>query len=127
MFIIPWYRAEELPSVKAAKKAIADWSRREKERHHIFPRAYEAYFRRIGIDIHQYTLLVDVVEHRRVHAGKNGGPWNRDWFNWIPQNGRSAKRADYFRHGGEMVERYGLIGIPMTYWQRLSLAAAAGE
>ncbi|WP_456094097.1 SitA6 family polymorphic toxin lipoprotein [Myxococcus guangdongensis] len=127
VFIIPWYRRDELPSVKAAKKAIADWKRREKERHHIFPRAFADYFRGVGIDIHQYTLLVDVAEHRRVHAGKDGGPWNQDWFRWIQANQLRATRAAHFRHGGAMVERYGLIGVPMTYWQRLALSAASGE
>ncbi|NTX39368.1 TIGR02269 family lipoprotein [Myxococcus sp. CA033] len=127
VFIIPWYRRDKLPSVKAARKAIADWSRREKERHHIFPRAFEGYFATIGIEIHQYTLLVGVAEHRRVHEGKDGGPWNRDWFDWIQANRLRATRADHFRHGGRLVERYGLLGVPMTYWQRLSLAAAAGE
>lgn len=127
VFIIPWYRRESLPSVAAARKAIADWHRREKERHHIFPRAFEAYFKGVGIDIHQYTLLVDVAEHRRVHAGREGGPWNQDWFDWIRANQLSATRADHFQHGGRMVERDGLIGVPMTYWQRLTLSAATGE
>ncbi|NTX67634.1 TIGR02269 family lipoprotein [Myxococcus sp. CA051A] len=127
VFIIPWYREDDLPSVKAARKAIADWSRREKERHHIFPRAFEAYFRRNDIDIHQYTLLVDVAEHRRVHAGKDGGPWNQDWRVWIESQRRQPPRAAYFRHGGVMVERYGLIGVPMTYWQKLAVTAASGE
>nr|WP_323395768.1 TIGR02269 family lipoprotein [Myxococcus guangdongensis] len=127
VFIIPWYRADDLPSVKAAKKAIADWKRRAKERHHIFPRAFADYFQGVGIDIHQYTLLVDVEVHRRVHAGKHGGPWNRDWRLWIQGHRGPPSRAEHFRYGGTMVERYGLIGVPMTYWQRLSLAAAAGE
>ncbi|MBZ4400272.1 MULTISPECIES: TIGR02269 family lipoprotein [unclassified Myxococcus] len=127
VFIIPWYRKEELPSVKAARKAISEWKRREKERHHIFPRAFEAYFRRNGIDIHKYTLLVDVAEHRRVHAGNDGGPWNRDWRMWIESQRTPPSQAAHFRHGGVMVERYGLIGVPMTYWQKLAMTAAAGE
>ncbi|NTX08737.1 TIGR02269 family lipoprotein [Myxococcus sp. CA051A] len=127
VFIIPWYRRDSLPSVKAARKAIADWSRREKERHHIFPRAFEAYFRGVGIDIHQYTLLVDVAEHRRVHAGTAGAPWNKDWYDWIRAHQLDATREDHFQQGGRMVERYGLIGVPMTYWKRLALSAAAGD
>ncbi|TQF13451.1 TIGR02269 family lipoprotein [Myxococcus llanfairpwllgwyngyllgogerychwyrndrobwllllantysiliogogogochensis] len=124
VFIIPWYRRDDLPSVKAAKKAIAEWSRREKERHHIFPRAFEEYFRRSDIDIHQYTLLVDVAEHRRVHEGKDGGPWNRDWRKWIDANRFTATRDDHFKQGGRMITKYGLIGMPMTYWQTLRLYSA---
>ncbi|WP_434223582.1 SitA6 family polymorphic toxin lipoprotein [Myxococcus faecalis] len=127
VFIIPWYRREELPSATSVRKAIAEWKRRPKERHHIFPRAFQPYFATIGIEIHKYTLLVAVEEHQRVHAGANGGPWNRDWRIWIDENRDTASRADHFRQGGKMVERYGLVGMPTTYWQRLSLLTASGE
>jgi len=127
VFIIPWYRRETLPSAKAVRKAIAEWTRLPKERHHIFPRAYRWYFTRVGIDIDKYTLLVAVEEHRRVHAGVDGGPWNQDWWAWIRANQDSASREDHFLQGGKMVARYGLMGMPMTYWQKLSLLTAAGE
>lgn len=127
VFVIPWYRREDLPSAKSVRKAIAEWQRRPKERHHIFPRALESYFTSVGIEIHKYTLLVAVEEHKRVHAGGNGGPWNRDWRVWIAENRDTASREDYFLQGGKMVERYGLVGMPMTYWQRLSLLTASGE
>ncbi|MCP3101666.1 TIGR02269 family lipoprotein [Myxococcus sp. K15C18031901] len=121
VFIIPWYRRDELPSVKAARKAIAEWTKRPKERHHIFPRAFAGYFEFVGIDIHQYTLLVAVEEHQRVHAGGKGGPWNRDWRKWIEANRISATRDDHFKQGGRMIAKYGLLGMPMTYWETLRL------
>ncbi|NTX66212.1 TIGR02269 family lipoprotein [Myxococcus sp. CA051A] len=124
VFVIPWYQREELPSVKAARKAIAEWTRRPKERHHIFPRAFAGYFEFVGINIHQYTLLVAVDEHHRVHAGENGGPWNRDWRKWIDANRFTATRDDHFKQGARMISKYGLIGMPMTYWQTLRLYSA---
>ena len=43
--------------MKSARQAIAEWTKQPKERHHIFPRAYEQYFTGIGVNIHDYTLI----------------------------------------------------------------------
>ncbi|MCK8502769.1 TIGR02269 family lipoprotein [Myxococcus fulvus] len=117
-------RPEELPSQKALRKARAEWEQVPKEKHHIFPRAFEDYFVRQGINIHEFALAIDVKRHKELHRGERGAPWNAEWSAFIevlPRDiGRRETRRRLFEHASSMIQRYRLVGMPMSYWQALT-------
>ncbi|GEN11671.1 Myxococcus xanthus paralogous lipoprotein family TIGR02269 [Myxococcus fulvus] len=123
-------RPQELPSQKELRKARKEWEQATKEKHHIFPRAFADYFASRQINIHEYVLAIDVKRHKEIHGGGHGAPWNADWLQYITQVEREANleggprpaevRQRLFDFGGLMVQRYRLVGMPMTYWQQLT-------
>ncbi|MCP3164997.1 SitA6 family polymorphic toxin lipoprotein [Myxococcus qinghaiensis] len=121
--VIEWHRKEELPSQTRLRKAYSEWASRPKEKHHIFPRAFERYFDARGINIHEYALAIDVAHHRKIHEGPGGGPWNQEWRAYIErrQGSRPPRRDELFAQASGMIVRYGLVGMPMSYWQQLSV------
>ncbi|NVJ21205.1 TIGR02269 family lipoprotein [Myxococcus sp. AM011] len=124
VFVIRWERPEELPSQKQIRKAYEEWEKVPKEKHHIFPRAFESYFAQQGINIHEYAIAIDVKRHKEIHRGESGAPWNADWEDHILRlegaslSPRDAKRR-HFEHAGYMIQKYRLVGMPMSYWQQL--------
>ncbi|MCE9672101.1 TIGR02269 family lipoprotein [Myxococcus stipitatus] len=124
-------RPEELPSQKALRKAREEWEKVPKEKHHIFPRAFEVYFNRQGINIHEYTLAIDVKRHKEIHGGSYGAPWNEDWRRFIERLEMETRKKNrptpsevrqrLFDFGGLMIQKYRLVGMPMSYWQQLTL------
>ena len=124
VLVFQWYRPEELPSQQQARRILEAWRQRPKERHHIFPRAFERYFKDRGINIHEWVLVLDVAEHKRIHHGANGGPWNKDWEVWIRRTEFRASKAAHFAQASLMIQRYNLWGLPGTYWQRFELPPA---
>ncbi|MCK8499409.1 SitA6 family polymorphic toxin lipoprotein [Myxococcus fulvus] len=122
-------RPEELPSQKTLRTARREWEQATKEKHHIFPRAFEPYFNRRGINIHEYTLAIDVKLHKQIHGGASGAPWNADWRQYIERIERDALedgasgaevRKQLFEFAGGMIQKYRLVGMPMSYWQQLT-------
>ncbi|MFP2907897.1 TIGR02269 family lipoprotein [Pyxidicoccus sp. 3LFB2] len=124
VLIIQWYRPEELPSQQQARRILEAWRQRPKERHHIFPRAFALYFKTKGINIHEWVLMLDVAEHKRIHHGPNGGPWNQDWYAWIQSTQQLALQPEHFEQASLMNQKYNLWGLPLTYWQRFELPPA---
>jgi hypothetical protein len=61
------------------------------EKHHIYPQELKQWFVEAGIDIHQWTLALEVEEHRRIHRGANGGPWNEAWRRFRNANRGATK------------------------------------
>ncbi|MCE9667772.1 TIGR02269 family lipoprotein [Myxococcus stipitatus] len=125
VFVIRWHRREELPSQKALRKAREAWEKVPKEKHHIFPRAFEKYFEEQGINIHEYALAIDVKRHKEIHGGgAEGAPWNKDWSDYIERlNKRLPKRETrrlLFERAGYLIQKYRLVGMPMSYWQQLT-------
>jgi len=117
-------RPEELPSQKALRKAREEWEKAPKEKHHIFPRAFEAYFREQGINIHEVVLLIEVKRHKELHSGFQGAPWNADWAALIDKLllervSKDEARRRLMEHAGYMIRKYRLLGMPMSYWQQL--------
>ncbi|NTX40393.1 TIGR02269 family lipoprotein [Myxococcus sp. CA033] len=122
VLVIPWHRAEELPSQARLRKAYAEWASVPKEKHHISPRALENYFTLRGINIHEFALAIDVRRHRQIHDGKDGGPWNADWRAFIEAKERGISKAtkwELMEHAGFMIQKYHLVGMPLSYWTKL--------
>ncbi|MCP3104944.1 TIGR02269 family lipoprotein [Myxococcus sp. K15C18031901] len=124
VFVIRWKRSEELPSQKVLREARQAWEKVPKERHHIFPRAFEDYFAQQGINIHEYALAIDVKRHKEIHGGAAGAPWNKDWSDFIlgldPDLPKREIRRLLFERAGYMLQKYRLVGMPMSYWQQLT-------
>ena len=87
----------------------------------MFPQAFKDHFTLKGINIHKYVLLVDAEVHARIHRDAKGGPWNKDWKDFIEDEGDRAKIPRHFEHASWMIQKYGLFGLTMTYWQQVDL------
>ncbi|RKH95308.1 TIGR02269 family lipoprotein [Corallococcus sp. AB004] len=122
VMVFRWHPREKLPSELRREKAQQEWAKRPKERHHIFPQALKDEFVRKGIDIHQYVIAIDAELHARIHKGERGGPWNADWRIFINRQEDTAPMSVYFEHASWMIQKYGLFGLTMTYWQQVDLA-----
>ncbi len=60
--------------------------------HHLFPQQFEDEFDDLGIDVHQYTVLLPPELHQLLH--QEG--WNHAWDRWLgeaQENGYSADDA----------------------------------
>jgi uncharacterized lipoprotein (TIGR02269 family) len=91
------------------------------QKHHIFPQAEDlaSWFKRRGIDIHQYTLLIPEHVHRRIHAGgPRGGLWNEAWREFQAANrDREPSRDEIYRHAGMLIFRFELSGPVRPYFR----------
>ncbi|RKH35381.1 TIGR02269 family lipoprotein [Corallococcus praedator] len=121
VMVFRWHPREKLPSELRREKAREEWAKRPKERHHIFPQAFKAHFEFKKINIHQYVVAIDAEVHARIHRGERGGPWNQDWNDFIEARGSRADIPLHFEHASWMIQKYGLFGLSMTYWQQVDL------
>ncbi|MBZ4394533.1 TIGR02269 family lipoprotein [Myxococcus sp. AS-1-15] len=91
------------------------------EKHHIFPQARDLadWFEQQGVKIHSYTMPIPLHVHRRIHDGTGrGGAWNDAWRDFIRTSPR-ASPEEIFRHAGELIHRFDLIGGPIQpYYSR---------
>jgi uncharacterized lipoprotein (TIGR02269 family) len=94
VFIIPWNGPAPalLPPGKVMVLESQEQPRgKSYEKHHIYPQEFKEWFKDKGIDIHQWTLALEVEEHRRIHRGANGGPWNEAWRRFQKENRGATK------------------------------------
>jgi hypothetical protein len=84
------------------------------QEHHLFPRALRDDFKRYGIDVDLYTILVHPEKHRQAHSGQEmygpGGLWNWEWNQWVLNAGEKARDKHFaaWKRAFEMIEKYGL-------------------
>jgi len=123
VFIIPWGpkskpEPELLPSQKQLQADAETFRKKPHEGHHIYPRAFREWFARQGIDIDAYILPLEVSEHRRIHHGPDGGPWNAAWDKFIKAHPR-APPEEIHRHAGQLIYEFGLFGpiLPYKLWR----------
>jgi len=120
VFIIPWsprLQHELLPSQKQLLVEAEAYRKKPHEGHHIYPRAFRGWFTEKGIDIDEYILPLEVEEHRRIHRGANGGPWNAAWDKFI-ENNPGAPREAIHRQAGKLIYEFRLFGpiLPYKLW-----------
>ncbi|WP_426731742.1 SitA6 family polymorphic toxin lipoprotein [Myxococcus faecalis] len=121
VMVFHWYAPDELPSETAFRERLDEWRRRPHERHHIFPQAFAGYFRSKGINVHEWTLMMDAQVHAQLHREAERGPWNTEWKEWRTRTQGRATKAEHFEQASRMIQRYKLFGLPMTYWQGWSI------
>lgn len=61
-------------------------------------------------------MILPLNEHKRIHRGERGGPWNADWRAWIEDNIRNKEKEPIFRFAGEMIYRHCLTGTLTRYY-----------
>ncbi len=90
------------------------------EKHHIYPQAddLKEWFTEAGIDIHQWTLALEVEDHRRIHNGPRGGPWNAAWRRFRDDN-RKATKLEIELHAGKLIHEFNLYGVVVPYSRQL--------
>ncbi|HEX8703514.1 MAG TPA: TIGR02269 family lipoprotein [Myxococcaceae bacterium] len=120
VFIIPWRpepKPELLPSQKQLLAEAEAYREKSYEGHHIYPRAFREWFTEQGIDIDEYILPLEVSEHRRIHRGPDGGPWNAAWRKFRDTHPNPTKEAIH-RHAGQLIYEFRLFGpiLPYKLW-----------
>jgi uncharacterized lipoprotein (TIGR02269 family) len=122
VLIIPWNKSSPpLPPGKATVLENHEQPRgKPYEKHHIYPQEKELkeWFTEAGIDIHQWTLALEVEDHRRLHRGAKGGPWNEAWrrFKLARPN---ATKLEIELHAGKLIHEFNLYGVVVPYSRQL--------
>jgi uncharacterized lipoprotein (TIGR02269 family) len=117
VFIIPWGPRPQPELLPSQKQLLADaQAQRSKayEGHHIYSRAFRKWFTRQGIDIDAYILPLEMEEHRRIHHGPSGGPWNAAWEKFIDDY-PNAPPEQIHRYAGQLIYEFGLFGVILPY------------
>ncbi|CAM3845046.1 TIGR02269 family lipoprotein [Corallococcus sp. ZKHCc1 1396] len=121
VMVFRWSPRERLPSEVRRQQAREEWARRPKEKHHLFPQQYTAYFRSKGINVHDYVVVIDKAEHARIHRGPDGAPWNGEWRAFFSRTYGRATKPEHFEQASKMIQQFGLFGLTTTYWQSVDL------
>jgi len=90
------------------------------EKHHIYPQEelLKTWFESKGINIHEWTLALEVEEHRRIHRGAQGGPWNEAWRRFQKAN-FTATKLEIELHAGQLIYEFNLYGVVVPYGRQL--------
>ncbi|WP_395836345.1 TIGR02269 family lipoprotein [Archangium violaceum] len=114
IFVIPW-KNHHLRNLLPSQK------------HHIFPQEFRAWFTRNGIDIHQWTMFIETAQHRRIHRGTSGGPWNAAWRQFTQEKeGKKVTKEEIWKYAGELCVRFGLMAPLQPYYGRTRLPPPIG-
>ncbi|HEX8705554.1 MAG TPA: TIGR02269 family lipoprotein [Myxococcaceae bacterium] len=123
VLIIPWSPSAQ-PLLPPGKVLVLESQEPPRgmpyEKHHIYPQATDLklWFEGKGIDIHQWTLALEVEEHRRIHRGPNGGPWNEAWRKFRDAN-LNATKLEIELHAGKLIYEFNLYGVVVPYSRQL--------
>jgi uncharacterized lipoprotein (TIGR02269 family) len=120
VFIIPWRNHHHRHLLPSQKQLIAEANERlnrPHEKHHIFPQAFKKWFKSKGIDIHQWTMLIETTLHKSIHRGESGGPWNEAWWQFIQENaGQDVSQEKIWKHAWELYVRFRLMAPLLPYY-----------
>ncbi|MFP2924222.1 TIGR02269 family lipoprotein [Pyxidicoccus sp. 3LG] len=92
-------------------------------KHHLFPQQEHLarWFKRLGVDIHQFTMLIPEHIHREIHSGTGrGGRWNQAWREyWLANRKTEVSPQELHRKAVELIFRFELTGPVMPYNTRV--------
>ena len=64
------------------------------EGHHLFPKAFEQFFKDRGINIDEFIIYITKAKHRLketgIHAGEYSKSWNGMWKEWIKEHPKAS-------------------------------------
>ena len=80
------------------------------EQHHIFPQKFVEDFKKMGIDIDNFAVDVQMNSHRSF-----SNKYNKDWGNFL--NTRPNQKEIY-QYGGHMMDKYGISGQVIKPYNR---------
>jgi uncharacterized lipoprotein (TIGR02269 family) len=88
-------------------------------KHHLFPQAPElaAWFRKNGINPHEWTMVIPEQVHLRIHRGGNrGGLWNQAWREFRDANrDRKVPPEELLAKAFELAYRFDIVGPIVPY------------
>ncbi|QSQ20500.1 TIGR02269 family lipoprotein [Pyxidicoccus parkwayensis] len=113
IFIIPWHESETEYKARL-KDELEKNPNRTWVKHHVFPQAFKTWFNERGVNIHDWTLVIDKQVHQNIHRGERGGPWNWEWERFINKNGRARPQAIHL-FAMQMIFRFDLSGPVVPY------------
>ncbi|MDF2788859.1 MAG: hypothetical protein K0S80_1957 [Neobacillus sp.] len=85
-------------------------------KHHIYPQEFRKWFKKMGIDIDDYTIKLDTTTHLKgVHG--NGldimeGKWNKKWREFRERNS-DASKSEAKKFAKKLLKEYGLDDLPI--------------
>jgi uncharacterized lipoprotein (TIGR02269 family) len=92
-------------------------------KHHLFPQAQEfaAWFKKQGINPHDWTMVIPEHVHLRIHrGGGRGGAWNRAWREFKNANlDRNVPPAELITKAFELAYRFDIVGPIRPYGHAL--------
>ena len=99
-----------LPNIYFASSS-GDKQSSQTESHHLLPRQFRDKFKRVGLDIEDYTVDLARDFHKDVH-GKGGGEawinsWNKQWERFFDQN-RNPTKDEILRQLRNMKKEFGI-------------------
>jgi uncharacterized lipoprotein (TIGR02269 family) len=93
-------------------------------KHHLFPQANEFrdWFRAHGINVHDWTMVIPLRSHQRIHGGDGrGGLWNEAWREFMRNNlRRRLTQEELLRKAFELTYRFDIVGPIIPYGHRLA-------
>ncbi len=92
--------------------------------HHLFPQQplLANWFRRNGVDIHKFTILIPEHIHRQIHSGTGrGGMWNQAWRDYRESvRNRPVTPEELHRKAVELIFRFELTGPVVPHNTRMA-------
>ncbi len=119
IFIIPWNETSEEYTARL-RRELEDPPKRTWVKHHVFPQAFKTWFTFRGVNIHEWTLVMDKQLHQSIHRGEAGGPWNAEWAHYIRYN-QLANRQAIHLFATQMIFRFNLSGPVVPYHSKKSI------
>jgi hypothetical protein len=87
------------------------------QQHHIFPRQFEDFFAKRGVEIDDFTVPLTRGQHLKAVHGTGDtlspGRWNQVWEEFIRAN-PNATAKDIYQQAGRMMDEFGLSGQPIA-------------
>jgi uncharacterized lipoprotein (TIGR02269 family) len=103
-----------------AYRKLYDASKALPEEHHLFPQAREFMkrFKKAGINVHYYAMMLPYSLHRALHTGPGkAGRWLTEWSRFFDDN-PTPSRNDVLRHVRHLITKYDLTGYPIKEYRK---------
>jgi len=120
VLIIPWRKPSLPPGQMEVQESQEQPRVKLYERHHVYPQQEELkkWFESKGINIHQWTLALEVEVHRGIHRGAEGGPWNAAWRRYKNEH-LNATKLEIELHAGKLIYDFNLYAVVVPYGRQL--------
>ena len=84
----------------------------EEEEHHLLPRQFAAFFKKVGLNIEEYTIKLAKASHRLrpggVHVGPRAASWNGTWDAFIEEMGDKLTKENVLAQLAKMRADFGI-------------------
>ena len=87
-------------------------------KHHLFPQApeFREWFRRSGVNVHEWTMVIPEHVHRQIHSGTGrGGLWNTAWREFKRTHPDGLSSEALLRQALHLAIRFDLAGPLVPY------------